>query len=225
MAKTFYSPEETAKKFEALPQAIKDLLYSFEMISIITKVGEKNGLHVDQMDALNTETAYVMMGLTETKDFPEIIAEDLGIDQTKAGTIASDINEMLFSKVRAAMQNPSAVAASNAAALPIQKPSLADVLPKTTPASVPVPMSASVAPISTPVPATPVTPVAPLVPEIKIDMHPADIVLTKKTVAMPPAPASSPMPAAYAAQKTVDTKAVPPNPTDYKADPYREPVN
>jgi hypothetical protein len=42
MPKKLYSADETAKKFELLPQEIKDFLYSFEMTSIITKIGERN---------------------------------------------------------------------------------------------------------------------------------------------------------------------------------------
>lgn len=242
MTKKLYTPEETAKKFESLPKEIKDLLYSFEMTSIITKVGEKHGLHIDQMDELNTETAYVMMGLTEPKDFSGILVEDLGIDQAKADAIISDINEMLFSKIRAAMNQPSAIAP----AMPPKAP-LADVLPKM-PGSSPVaapstplapaagsipemkpsftPLSAAAAPIATP--AMPM--VAPsIMPAIssapKIEMHPADIALSEKTVVVAPSAPAAPAVAATPAQKPVDAKAVPPKPTDYKADPYREPIN
>lgn len=203
MAKKLYSPEETAEKFQSLPKAVKDLLYSFEMTSIVTKVGEKHGLHLDQMDALNTEAAQVMLGLTETSEFPEILMEDLNIDQAKAIAIAKDIDATLFTRVRAALSQPSAMA--DTSSTPIIQP----VTPPPAPSS-----------SSTPTP----TPAVPAVP--KVDMHPADLMLTQKTIVTPPAaPTVAPSVAPVPTPKPASQNAVPPKPQEYKADPYREPVN
>ncbi len=196
MAKKIYSVEETQKKFEALPQGVKDLLYSFEMTSIITKVGEKHGLHIDQMDTLNTEAAQVMLGLVETSEFPEILMEDLGVDEPKAHAIAKDVDEMLFTRVRAALNQPSVA-------------TLAPAIPA---------VSASAPPPPAPSPSVPVVP--------KVDMHPADLMLTQRTVAAPPTtPAATPTPTSPATASPAEQKAEPPKPQDYKADPYREPTN
>ena len=227
MAKKLYSPEETAKKFESRPQAIKDILYSFEITSAVAKVGEKNGLHIDQMELLNTETAQVMMGLTETKDFVGVLMEELSIDEAKASAVASDINELLFSKIRGAMNQPSAAATTVPS---IARQPLSEVLPKggvaASPSETPISL---VKPSSNPIPAAPqvapavpVAPIAPLPVVQKADMHPADIALTQKTVAVPPP--TPPLEATQALAKPIDASAVPPKPTDYKADPYREPV-
>src|SRR3569833_1254451 len=150
MAKKLYSAEETEKAFEALPQTVKDLLYSFEMTSIFTKIGEKHGLHIDQMDILNTETGQVMMGLTETKDFPGILVEDLEVDQTKADAIAGDVNSMLFTRIREAMKG-SIAPVSSFKTSSTERPPLSEVLPKSTPTS---------------------TQATPLVPEVKPSLIP-----------------------------------------------------
>lgn len=194
MAKRLYSQEETKKKFEALPREIQNLLYSFEMTSIITKIGEKHGLHVDQMDSLNSEAAQVMLGLTNVREFSQILMEDLSVDEAKANAIASDVNGMLFVKVRELLQQPSLVESA-----PSPKSSLAEVLPKESISSAPS---------------------VPLIP--KEDMHPADIMLNEKTISTAPrvTPAAPPLPST----PLVDTKAVPPKPQEYKADPYREPT-
>ncbi len=210
MVKNIFSNEEVAKKYESLPQEVKDLLYSFEMTSIITKVGEKHGLHIDQMDKLNTETGYVMMGLTDTKDFQALIAEDLGIEPAKAQGVARDIEEMLFSKIRDAMKKmvapPSPVLDASAS-----KPPLSSVLPTSSTTTTPT------APIST-LPTTPAPTTLEIPPkeekvetklETKIEMKPSDIILTEPTVAKTP---------------EVSIKTEPPKPQDYKADPYREPT-
>src|SRR6185503_2370297 len=118
--------EETKKRFDSLPPEIKNLLYSFEMTSAITKIGEKYGLHIDQMELLNAETAQVMLGFTKIEDFPLELSKTLGIDEQKSVAISGDINAMLFIKVRAAMNQPSAVAAT----APMQKQPLSEILPK-----------------------------------------------------------------------------------------------
>lgn len=210
MNQKIYSIEETDKKFDSLPQEVKDLLYSFEMTSVITKVGEKHGLHIDQMDKLNTETGYVMMGLTETKDFPALIAEDLGIEPAKAQGVARDIEEMLFTKIRDAMKK---VVAPESPVLDASasKPPLSAVLPTSSSTSIPA------APVSN-LPTTPAPTTLEIPPkeekvevkvEPKIEMKPSDIILTQPTVAKTP---------------DISIKAEPPKPQGYKADPYREPT-
>jgi hypothetical protein len=200
MAKKLYTNEEVNKKYDSLPEEIKDFLYSFEMTSIITKVGEKNALHIDQMDRLNTETGYVMMGLTETKDFPAIIADDLQIDAAKAQAVAKDIEEMLFSKIRDAMKQAPA---------PASKPPLREVLPTA----------------SSSLPATPAPTSVEIPPKIeKIEVKPSDMMLAEPTVAQTPEIAIQTQDIAPAAPPTAP-KTEPPKPQDYKADPYREPVN
>lgn len=203
MAKKFYSPEEVSKKFESLPPEIKNLLYSFEMTSVIAKVGEKNGLHIDQMDMLNTEAGYVMMGLTDTSDFLSILMEDLHVDEAKAKALIGDLETNLFSKIRQGMQQPSAVASAavTSATTTVKEPAVTSTLPNAG-----VPSSAS-----TPTPA--------------VDMHPADILLTQKTVVSVPQTAPKPqIPETMSTPKPLASKVEPPKPQEYKADPYREPT-
>jgi len=203
MAKRLYSAEEAERKFGSLPQAVKDLLYSFEMTSLITKVGEKHGLHIDQMDALNTEAAQVMLGFTETSEFPEILMEDLSIDQAKADAIAKDIDVTLFARVRAALSQPSAMGETNTTSLPQSVPAEA-AAPK-------------------PTPVTPAVPAVPAVPTV--DMHPADLMLTQKTVVAPPMAPTPASPAPSTPTPKPGAQAtMPPKPQEYKADPYREPT-
>ena len=79
-----HSVEEARERFETLPPEIKKLLYSQEMSILIQKVGEKNQLHIDQVDALYTETGQVLLGFVESQEFIEDIADILKIDHTKA---------------------------------------------------------------------------------------------------------------------------------------------
>ncbi len=92
------SQEEMAKRVEALPEEVQDLLYSPEMYTAVKQVSSKNQLHIDQMDLLETETAQVLLGLTETAQFPKMLVQSLKIDSAQAELIAKDIDSALFSK-------------------------------------------------------------------------------------------------------------------------------
>lgn len=72
-----------------------------------------------------------------------------------------------------------------------------------------IPDEVSTVPVPAPLPAKPPEKPTELAPNA--EMHPADIVLTQKTVSMPPIPVP---------QKTPE----PPKPAQYKTDPYREPA-
>lgn len=99
-----YTPEEIQKKFDALPSDIKTLVYGANMLSLIQNLGQKYQLHVDQLGTLEAETADVMSGFSDPKDFVSNIKESLKIDDTKATGIAKDINEQLFVKIRESMK-------------------------------------------------------------------------------------------------------------------------
>jgi hypothetical protein len=231
-----HSAEEAKKRFDSLPQEIKNVLYSPEMAFAIQQVGQKNHLHLDQIDFLNTETAQVMLGFVDIKDFTAELAESLNIGQFQAEVIAKDIEDSLFSKIRDAMKKvyeagktPTPVISSvppvipplpSAPQPPKQLSPLADILPKkSSPApSAPIPPPAAPPPPPTiaPAPAIPKPPV-PLAP-----IHTADTMLNEKTVQVAPvAQAGAPVPSANGAAAS---KPQPPKPDSYKKDPYREPI-
>lgn len=181
-----YSSEEAKKKYDSLPNEVKNLLYSPEMSFVVQQVGQKNKLHIDQIDILNTETGQVMLGFTDPADFPAVLVEMLKVNQTQADAIAKDVNDMLFSKIRESMKasSPQASVTSSPSAIPAP--------------SVPTP-----------------APTAP--PSKPTETHPADLMLNQKTVSVP---VSSSTPPPQAKQPVVPE---PPNPSQYKTDPYREP--
>ena len=219
-----FTAEEAQKKFDALPAEIKNLLYSSDMTSAIQKVGEKNKLHYDQMGVLEIETNNVMLGFTDTADYPDMLVRSLGVDKAAADAIAKDINETLFAKIRDSMKKMDTLPADKEPSVVMPSAAAKASLPATSTAPVP----------STPPPAAapkPVVPAAPAVPMVQT-MHTADIMLSEPTVNMPPKPAvpitpvanstaaSSGAPAVSKPEIKVEApKPVPP----YKADPYREP--
>lgn len=215
-----FTAEEAQKKFDALPPEIKSLIYTPEVTSAIQKVGEKNHLHFDQMGVLEVETSNVMLGFTDPKDLPQILAENLRIDRVQADAVIQDLNDSLFSKIRESMKKMY----ESAPALVVEKksvvmPSSASIQPPTTPPRPVVPTTA-------PKPVVPATPPAPVAKPT--DVH-AELMLREATVSMPPkivapapaasAPASAPSNPTPSAPPKVEA----PKPAPYKADPYREP--
>lgn len=213
-----HTEEEIEQALKSLPPEVKHLLDSDELDSIIQKVGTKNQLHIDQMGFLQSETKQVLMGFVETKDFPANLMETLEIDRMKADAVAQDVNDMLFTKIRESMKQApvgekSVIMPSSLNSSP--KPPM-PAAPTSTPGATPAPVSTmpkAPAPAIAPVPAM----TTPSVPTKPPEMHPAEVMLTEKTVQVaPPAPQSTaPM------QKPAAPEA--PKPAAYKADPYREP--
>lgn len=166
-------------------------------------IGEKNKLHLDQLASLEAETSAVMLGFTESKDYPHMLVDALHVDQSKADAVSKDVNDMLFVKIRDAMKK---VYEQNAVA-----PHIVSAPSSPSPAKKSVVMPSSIAskPAAPPiVPGAPKAVVpAPTPPTPAPDMHAANIMLTDKTINVPPT-----------------AKPAPPKPEAYKADPYREPA-
>jgi hypothetical protein len=228
-----YSAEEAQRKLDTLPDEVKKLLYSPEMLTAIRKVGEKNQLHIDQIGVLQTETTAVMLGFTEMKDFPKKISKNIDVDETKSIAIAKDVDEILFSKIRGQMKTNDAVPTQPAVeGKSVVMPSaskMADVKPASAPTTPPTPVAPSAPPV-TPAAPKPTTPTN--LPSI--EMNKAEVMLTQPTVSIAPKnPASSsevlassktvPPAAPVASQDPTKTSATPPPPPVYKTDPYREP--
>src|SRR3989344_1315550 len=158
MAKKTYTPQEAKARYESLPTEIKSLLYSPEMLMSVRQIAQKHQLHIDQTGILEDETSAVMLGFTDTADYPAVLAETMDIDIAKAGAVAQDVNDLLFTKIRDAMKRTYE-----------QK--------KVVPVVMSAPVAIKTAPAVPPPPAPAAKPTEP---------HPADLMLTQKTVSVAP---------------------------------------
>ena len=246
-----FTAEEAKKKFDVLPPEIKSLLYSAEMSAAIHQVGERNKLHYDQMGRLEMETTNLMLGFTDTSDYPAILEKVLPVDSTQAQTIAKDINDTLFVKIREAMKPKAADAAPKvsspaAVSMPPMPAHVAETLPAK---SVVMPSSAKAPePAVTPTPkegtapaAAPTTPVAsaPTMQTVPAIVKPVgmpmvqhvDDMLSKPTVSMAPVKPVDTVEIIASTKTdaptpTAPTVSEPPKPAPvYKTDPYHEPVD
>ena len=90
----------TDKLFEKLPQDIKEAMYGIDSSEAIQSISKKYNLLIDKMGILSEETGLVMLGLTHPKDFISNLSARLQVDTMTAKSIARDVNEQIFKKVR-----------------------------------------------------------------------------------------------------------------------------
>ena len=218
-----FTAEEVQKKLQQLPLEVKSLMYSDEMTLAIQKVGEKNKLHYDQMGTLELETKNVLLGFTETADYPEILAQSLSVERAQADTIAKDINDTLFVKIREAMKTGTSASATQVPTM--SKPAAMNFPASTEEKSVVMP-SAAKAP-ETP---APVVPAAPEVKPVGAMMQHIDAMLSQPTVSIAPKPADPMQNVPAVPAITLPTPDTPKNEAPkpgpiYKTDPYHEPID
>lgn len=134
MAREIIGPEEARQKYEALPAELKALYYGDEMLAAVRAAGAKNRLHIDKIGDLEREVGFVILGLTEPKEFVESLMDTLSIEKAAAAGIAKDLSELLFSKIRDSLRQrvESATAEPELAPQAPQKEGLPDVRPSQT---------------------------------------------------------------------------------------------
>lgn len=92
--------KETQKRFDMLPEDIKKAITSSEVPAKLSAIGTKHGLHVDQLGALEEETARVMLGMVHPNEFVDRIENHLDISTDEAIAITKDVNVDIFLSIR-----------------------------------------------------------------------------------------------------------------------------
>ncbi len=236
--------KQIEQRISELPPDVQKAIFASDFNEKIQSIGAANQLHLDQTQELADNTMLLMIGFMAEQDFRNEMMQMTGSNTAAVQKITSDVTNQILLPIRESMKKfvageatpaeAASLSTSASASSPTRQP-LSEVLPRgavaaSMPKTAVSPMKSS--PIPAPVvlqvsPAVPAAPTAPLpVVQKAEDMHPADIALTQKTVSLPTPAAPAPAPAAPATPtKAADASAMPPKPTDYKADPYREPIS
>ncbi len=96
--------QKLENRFNSLPQELKDAISSVEIGELVAKIGDEEGLMLDQSADLMDETGLVMLGITPTEQFVSTLIKKLGIDDKKARMISVKINDKIFNKIRTSIQ-------------------------------------------------------------------------------------------------------------------------
>lgn len=95
-----YTQEELVNRYEKLPQALKDAIFSEVNAEKMYALGKRNGLTIDQIGVVTSETGYVILGIAHPRDFIRNLKQKLNIDQERVEQIAADINREIFRPIR-----------------------------------------------------------------------------------------------------------------------------
>ena len=95
-----YTQPQLRELYSKLPQDLKDAIFGVDAADAIESIGKKYSLLIDKIGILAEEIGSVMLGLTHPKDFISNLAKRLQVDQITAKSVARDVNEQIFKKVR-----------------------------------------------------------------------------------------------------------------------------
>lgn len=191
-----------ANQMKKLPVALQQAISASNLQDTVQSIGTKNHLHIDQIGKLEDEVILTMMGFENLDDFTDRLIKNVNLSREVAAAVSNDVASEIFSSIREAM-----------------KEFMEKEVKKENPPTNRSPVTAVPSQPATPSPFAP--PSKPLpVPAKPAEIHPADLILTQKTVSMPTINPSSSLAAPPAQEKP---QAGPPKPSQYKIDPYREP--
>ncbi len=88
------------QKFSTLPERLKSVLRSDHFSTVINEVVSRYNLDTNKAAKLDNATVFVMLGLTQPKDFVRKIGEALNTDAATSAAIAQQINERIFRPIR-----------------------------------------------------------------------------------------------------------------------------
>lgn len=218
--------QKIEQRLAELPEDVQAAIASSDFDEKVRTIGQAQGLHIDQMEALSDEVMLAMLGFVGMDDLAKGVEQQVRLDPAKAQAITDAVNKEIFLPIRESMKAWAAGKRGSAAptAAPIPPQSSSVVMPS----SAPKPSVPSSLPTTPPVsaPSIHAAPASATQPAQAPNLAAADGILSEKRVAAPAAapkpptaatapatPAASPMP-----------KVDPAQPQTYKADPYREPV-
>ncbi len=206
--------QQIEQRMAELPEVIREAILSNDIGGHIRAIGTTHKLHVDQLALLEDLTIMTMLGFVSSAEFQTQLKAQLSLDDDTAKKLAEDINTEIFMVVRESLKHSTPAPAAPAVTTPAVPPT----------AVTPVPAAVKIT--------TPAVPPAPAAPK-PAEIHPADFMLSQKTVTVAPPPALpmvtpaapvAPATPPAAATPAAPAKPEPPAPKPYTADPYREPA-
>ena len=89
-----------AEAFAQIPESLQTALTEVDWGSAIQHMGKKYSLNIPQLGSLDTEVLLVMLGLTDDKDFPGMLSQELGLDSETVSKLVQDLNSSVFQPIQ-----------------------------------------------------------------------------------------------------------------------------
>lgn len=99
-----YTQQQLEERYQKLPDVLKDAMFSVDVAAKMFEIGKKYGLTIDKIGFMAEETGYIILGLTRPSEFVKNLTEALAVEESKARTIASDINHQVLFLLREALK-------------------------------------------------------------------------------------------------------------------------
>lgn len=87
-------------QLKKLPEHIRAEIDSFDWAAIMTDIGGKYTLSIEQMGAFQTETMLVLIGLSHPEEYAEHLKQKAEIPAEKIPEIVAEANERIFKSIR-----------------------------------------------------------------------------------------------------------------------------
>lgn len=85
---------------KTLPRDVQDAINASSWERKVLTIGRRHGLHVDQLEILQTELSLAVLGLADREEFVQETMREARIDRQSMEKIVKDINEEIFEKIR-----------------------------------------------------------------------------------------------------------------------------
>lgn len=92
------------EKFKKAPVEVQEALTSVELAESVQAIGNKNGVLLDQEQALFDLVANVLLGIIPSTEFIGRLEKEAHVNSPTASNIAKEINLAVFSRIRSLMQ-------------------------------------------------------------------------------------------------------------------------
>ncbi|PIP73404.1 MAG: hypothetical protein COW88_02185 [Candidatus Lloydbacteria bacterium CG22_combo_CG10-13_8_21_14_all_47_15] len=110
-----YTKEQLEKKFNALPQEVREAILATDTENIVRRIGQDHALHVDQIGELMEATDFVMLGILKPGDFIRDLYERFeSVDKQTVRQVAQEVNEQVFRKIRESLKRVHSIAEDEA---------------------------------------------------------------------------------------------------------------
>ncbi len=86
--------------YSRLPKRVQEAITSANLAEKFSTISRKHNLHIDQANALETETFLVMLELEPTKNYLENIERELRLTRDEARSISDDVNESILKDIK-----------------------------------------------------------------------------------------------------------------------------
>lgn len=91
-------------QFKSLPRDVQDAILSVDLGKKLADMSKNHALRIDQMNVLENETLFVMMGLESPEKYITNLQKGLGVGEVPARKIAEDINTQVFRPIRESLK-------------------------------------------------------------------------------------------------------------------------